>query len=470
MEVMMKTTNISPYADPATVMRRGMPIVSNPCPGCGKQCDFLMVLHGGGVSYDICCPGCGTTRVSPGIEDGEIVYTIDGTGERYDSQAALNAAKDRLRAVEGNAPEECLAMAEVAWETYLNMTARAPAAWEGAVDAFNGCAGIDKDHARRMVPWILRFCGLGASRSLKEVNRSACAKAVCAIGKPETAQDCMLWMEYFHLECRNGMLGEHDTSIPDIAKATYLALTESEQAECPEFPVLWPLIMFSCASDYRDEGGIDCSEDELDIFESEMWNEAVSQAEKMLSAGHPMTSRIVRMFTAKAGHEMLPPSVSPVCDQLRRLGELSGAYGDAFRAEADLLEVLMSVRGSPVMPYSKMNNIHWDSGSLEKLVGAIKMLEEYHDPAVVNDMMIDAYYLLYTHNGSPDTLDYCKQLQAEADRRLIDISTKLYLGVGDDLLSMLGEMFANGAEKKPKAMTKKERVAEKRKAHIAKRR
>lgn len=425
--MMTKTKTISPYADPGVVVRRGVPIISFPCPGCRRPCDFRM-SHRGEAVYSIDCPDCGTVRVVPGLEGRDVVMAIEGTGLRYDDQAELNAAKAGLEAVRGNAPEECLAMAEVAWETYLFLTFDAPMMWKAAVEVFRRCKDIDKAHARRMVPWILRFCEIGGTGEMRSIDRYACAKAVCVIGKPEAAAECMLWMEYFYLECRQGMINEYETSIPDIAKAAYLALSESEQAECPAFPVLWPLIMYSCSSDYREEGGIDCSDEELADFETAMWSEAVSEAERMLSAGHPMTSRIFRMLCANGALEMLPPAVSPVCGQLRRLGELSGEYGDAFRAEADLLEVLMSVRGTSVMPCSPKSRLDWTPEAFAKLEGAIRMLERYPDPAIVGDILIDAYYLLYTHEGAPEALEYCQQLEEETVNRLIEVGAKHYMG------------------------------------------
>ncbi len=431
----MKTKTISPYSDPATVVRRGMPIISFPCPGCRRRCDFHMTRKAD-VAYYIECPDCGTIRVIPSLEGDKVVMTVGATGERYDDQAELNAAKARLRAVEGNAPEECLAMAEVAWETYLFLAPDAVPLWKGAELMFCRCPGIGKAHARRMAPWALRFCDVGDAREMQAIDRSVCAKAICAIGTPETAEDCMLWMDYFYLECRTDMLDRHEVFIPKIAKDAYLALPESEKARCPAFLTMWALIMYSCSYDYWEEGGIECRESELDAFESEMWAEAVSEAEKMLSAGYPMTPRIFRMFSSKAGHEALPPVINPVCDQLRKLGGMSGKYRDAFEAKADLLDVLRAVRGSPIMPFDQREKMDWTPEALGKLESVIRRLEKYSDPAIVSDVLIDAYYLLYTYNGFSETMDYCRQLEEEACGRLLRTGTGQ--SMNDLLLSLLG--------------------------------
>ncbi len=326
MALTMKTTNISPYADPAVAMRRASPIVSSPCPGCGRRCDFRIVLHASTVSYDIDCPVCGTTRVSPSMENGEVVSIIDGTGEIYDKQIALNAAKERLQAVSGNAPEECLALAEVAWETYLFITLKAPPIWKEAVDKFCGCADIDKDHARRMVPWILRFCKLDGIKELKDPCLGACRKAAEVIGAPETAEDCMLWLEMFYLECWANNVTDETAQLLDVAKDAFSLLPEAEKARCPEFPALLPLIRLETSFSLWNPGYLDFDEDELDDYEISRWDEALSEAEAMLRAGSPMMPRIFRMMSYRADMMSMTIGGKAVIEQLRKLAGISGEY------------------------------------------------------------------------------------------------------------------------------------------------
>ncbi len=471
MSVGMRNICVTRYTDVKTVMRRTTPIVSFACPKCRRNCDFDFILGDGTISYEILCPDCGVVRVDSYFAGGDDGFTVEGTGEKYNHMANLDDAKARAKAVEGDPMEEPIALAEAAWETYQCLTLQSLPAWKAAVDRFARCEGMDREHVRRMVPWILKFSGLLGDRKMSETTLEACRKVADLIGKPETAQECMLWMDMFSLECSIRALGPDDVVLPGMAKFAYQALSEQEKAECPEFPALWPLIMYNCSSEYWNMGGVDCDEDELCGYESGLWGEAVAETEKLLRSGHPMTPRIFRLMTDKAGTEMLDPCVHPVRDQLEALAGLSGDYADAFRAKIELCDVLESAWGDPVMPFLGTGSLSWTSESFGKLEDAIRKLERYRDPEIVGDMLTDAYFLLYKHDGDDEVKDNCTQMMKAMSDRHLEPGFKLYLS--DSMFSAMGDQMRASApaqnRAKPKGKSKKERVAEKRKAHIAKR-
>jgi len=467
-----RTAALSPYADQAIMVRRSTPRGSTLCPRCRKQCDFVYVLTNGPASIDILCPDCGTTRTVAGIEGGKAVFRVEGTGEPYDCESNLKDARARLDAFEGPEQERCILMAEVAWETYLFLAINAPPAWKDAVDAFVSCDGFSKEQARRMVPWILRFCGLGGNKELNGIDIRACRRAVEILEAPTTADECMLWMELFDLECRADIISDDRADLPDIVNDIYHSLSESERAGRPEFPVMRALILSEHASYIWSEGLLDVSESEIELYSRGMWNEAVTEALNMLSAGAPMTPRMFRAFCRRAEPMSLSLGDAAVKTQLRALGSKSGKYGDAFDARAEIIEVLMMTRGEPIMPFFYGSRFDWDMESHRKLENAIRKLERYDDPAIVWDLLSDAYYLLFTCEGGSEKAEYCNQLALEASERLLDVKPKLYMS--EELTewfmeSELGEGSGARNRAKPKAKSKKERVAEKRKAHIAKR-
>ena len=472
MPVQLRNICVTRYTDVETVLRRTTPVVSFVCPKCRRHCDYDIVPLDGVFVFDIRCPDCGVTRVKRVLGAAESVYTVEGTGELYNSRIRLDEAEARAKAAQGDPMEEAVALAEAAWESYQHAALHSGPAWDAAVESFAGCDCIDREHVRRMIPWILKFCDLMGDSELRETTLKACMKAVEAVGKPETAEECMLWMETFNLECGLRKLGEEDVPIPDIAKEAYLALPESEQARCPAFLAMWPLIMHSCSSQYWEMGGVDCDEDELSGYDSALWAEAVAETEKMLDAGNPMTIRLFRLFCMNSGQELLDPCVHPVLEQLGMLAERSREFAYAFSARIDIHEVLTTIWGEPVMPFFS-GNFSWTPEAFSKLECAISKLEHYPDPAIAGDMLIDAYYLLYRHEGDIEIKDNCTQMMKAMSDRHIDPGFKPFLS--GSMFSRLGNADTKPAPKaqnkaKPKGMSKKERVAERRKAHIAKRR
>ncbi len=470
MELETKTFSISPYADQAVMYRRLLPVISRVCPKCRRPCDFDYVFANGTISYDIRCPDCGVTRVNSGLADGELVLTVDGTEEVYDDRANLKDAEARMKAAEGDPAEEFLAMAEVAWENYLLLPSKALPVWKEAVERFDSCEEVDEEHARRMVPWILRFCDLGG-KTLKEIDLTACRKATKALGKPSTAEECMLWMDRFELECRSHSISDEVAAIPDIAKEAYNALPESEKMKCPTFLVIGSLMMLEHSFDLWEAGDIDLEENELDRYDLARWDEVLSETRKMLDAEISMTPRVFRAFCHVSEPISLTLDEWVAIRQFEELADRSGGYADAFRAKAEIMEVLMMTRGEPIMPYFHGARFDWNDESFGKLEDAIRKLEGYADPAIIRDPMADAYYLLYTYDGSPDILEYCDQLTESAENKLLDIQQRMFLDK-----SMFSGMLGSGGSPKPKTQkntrperkSKKERVAEKRKAHIAK--
>ncbi len=471
MELEAKTFSVSPYANQVVMYRRLLPITSRICPRCRRPCDFDYVFGMGAISYDIRCPECGVTRVNSGLADGELVLTVNGTGEVYNDRANLEDAEARLKAVEGDPAEEFLAMAEVAWENYLLVPSKALPIWKEAVERFDSCEDVDGEHARRMVPWILRFCDLGG-KALKEIDLTACRKATAVLGKPSTAEECMLWMDRFDLECESYSIDGDVATIPDIAKEAYSALPESEKAKCPTFPAIRPLVMMEQTYRLWDAGFIDIGEDELDDYETALWNEAFSETMKMLDAGSPMTPRLFRALCRLSERVALLLDDRTAIGLFEELADKSGGYGDAFRAKAGIMDVLVMTLGEAVMPLFSGRRFDWTDESFGKLEDAIRKLEEYADPAIVTEVMVDAYYLLYAYDGSPDIREYCDQLTESAENRLLDVRHRGFMDV-----SLFTGMLGSGGTPKPKAQkkarperkSKKERVAEKRKAHIAKR-
>ncbi len=471
MELETKTFSISPYADQAVLNRRLLPIISRICPKCRRPCDFDYVFARGTISCDIRCPDCGVTRVDSGLVDGELILTVDGTGEVYDDRANLEDAEARLKAVEGEPAEEFLAMAEVAWENYLLLPSKALPVWKEAVERFDSCGDVDEEHARGMVPWILRFCDLGG-KALKEIDLIACRKVTKILGKPSTAEECMLWMDRFELECRSHSISDEVAAIPDIAKEAYNALSESEKAICPTFPVIGSLMMLEHSYDLWEAGYIDLEEHELDRYDLARWDEVLSETREMLDAGASMTPRVFRAFCHVSEPISLALDERVAIRQFEELADRSGGYADAFRAKAEIMEVLMMTREEPIMPYFHGARFDWDDESFGKLEDAIRKLEGYADPAIIRDPMADAYYLLYMYDGSPDILEYCDQLTESTENKLLDIQQRMFL----DKSMFSGLLGSGGApwpisqnQAKPKRKSKKERVAERRKAHIAKR-
>ncbi len=140
------------------------------------------------------------------------------------------------------------------------------------------------------------------------------------------------------------------------------------------------------------------------------------------------------------------------------------------------MEALIMAYGAPTMPEFPDRSFDWTPEAVEKLEGAIEKLEGCSDPAIAGELMMDAYYLLYTCDGSPEIMEYFGQLEEEINGRLVGIHPKWYRE-----RSLIRELFGPEPEPvkkvrrkadsspKPKAKSKKERVAERRKAHIAKR-
>ncbi len=470
----LRTMCVTRYADVKTVTRRVTPVVYYVCPKCRKHCDVDFLVGGGPVSCEILCPDCGITRLNNDLTGSEPAFVIEGTGEKYSQRMNLDDAEARAKAVKGDRMEEPIALAEAAWEAYLCITKQSLPYWDDAVDCFARCKRMDREHVRRMVSLILKFSGLTGDRGMREITLDACMKAADLIGKPETAEECMLWMDIFNLRCSLGVLDDGDAALPGIARDAYQALSEQEKAECPAFPALWPLIMYRCSTEYWEAGGIDCDEEGLNAFESELWGKAVEETEKMLRSGHPMTTRIFRLITDKAGHEMLSPCVHPVLEQLEALAELSGDYTDAFRARIELIEVLKTVWGDPIMPYFALAPLRfrWTPEAFAKLEDAIRKLERYRDPEIVGSMLTDAYFLFYKHEGASEVKKNCTQMMDAMSDRHLDPGSKPFMAEID--LSGLDDIMYEPApmdwsRAKPKGKSKKERVAEKRKAHIAKR-
>lgn len=351
------------------------------------------------------------------------------------------------------------------------MPSKALPIWKEAVERFDSCEDVDKEHARGMVPWILRFCDLGG-RVLMETNLTACRKATKVLGKPSTAEECMLWMDRFHLECESYSIDADVAAIPDIAKETYRALPESEKVKCPTFPAIRPLMMIEQTYNLWDTGFIDIGEDELDGYETALWDEAFSETVRMLDAGFPMTSRLFNALCRLSERAALLQDDRTAIGQFEELADRSGGYADAFRAKAGIMDVLLMTRGEAVMPIFSGRRFYWTEEAFGKLEDAIRKLEGYADPAIVTEVMADAYYLLYAYDGSPDIPEYCDQLTESAENRLLDVRKRGFMDAG-----LFSGMLGSGGAPKPKAQekarperkSKKERIAERRKAHIAKR-
>lgn len=472
MSLTMKSAALSPYCEHAVLLHRSTPRQSVLCPRCGRQCSYSYIMSNGPASSEIRCPDCGISRVNAGLEGGKAVFTVEGTGEIYDGESNLKAAKARLDAFDGPPQERCILMAEVAWETYLFLMPNAPPVWKDAVDAFVSCDGFTKDQARRMVPWILRFCGIGGNRELNRADLRACRKAAEILEAPAAADECMLWAELFDLYCREGPVTDDVVGLPDIAKDAYLALPETEKAGCPGFLAMRALMMCDHAFLLWNDGFLDLSEAEFDAYGNRLWEEAVSEAVKMLSAGGAMTPRMFRAFSGLADPMSLSLGDATVRAQLNLIGSKSEEYRDAFEARAEIMEVLVLTTGEPVMPFSCKHGFDWTRESFRKLEGAVRKLERYDDPAVIWNLLTDAYCLMYACVGGSEKMEYCDQLAEEARRRLMDVEPKLRMN--KDLASMFGlsepgKGFAAQNRAKPKGKSKKERIAERRKAHIAKR-
>lgn len=418
-----------PVADIRIVMRRATPMTSLICPGCGKQRDFAFVSSAGyAVQYDIQCPDCGTVRIGCRMGKEDLEFFFRDTGAPYDPRAAISEAEQRAKAVRGDLPKESLAMAELAWETYLFEPTEAPEAWKGAVDRFVACEGSDREHARLMIPRILRFCELGGDSDLKDINLRACTKAAKIVGAPETADECMLMMELFNLLCCKKAIAEDRFRLPYEAKEAYLSLPEEEKAKRPDFPVLWPLIFCDRALEYWMAGAIRCDEPQLNRIETDLWNEAMLELEKMLASGAPMTPRIFMLLTDHARHQMmLAAGVENVRRRLEALAGMSGEYEDAFRGLAELLVALVMVRGEPLMPFVGGGRYRWSREALDMIYDAIEKLEHYPDPAVTGNLLIDAYFLLYEHDGNPDIMDNCTTMEWSVSDRLLELRLKAYL-------------------------------------------
>ncbi len=469
MELKDTTVCGSPYADMKVVLRR-MSGVSDICPKCRKPCDFEYVLSTDSISFDILCPDCGKTRIITDVLGDEVVYRIEGTGEIYNNRANLDDAEARLKAVEGDPQEEILAMAEVAWENYLIAPSDALPVWEEAVDRFDSCDDIDVEHARGMVPWILRFCDLGGD-DLSEIDLTACAKAADVLGRPSTAEECMLWMDLFLLRCASNSMDDDVAAIPDLAKGAYRALPESERGKCPAFPAISPLMQIDYSTHLWNAGYIDLEEHELDDYDAALWDEAVSETRKMLEDGFPMTPRLFRTFYRISEPVSLTLGAETVIGQFEELAGMSGEYGDAFRGLAGVMDVLMKIWGEAVIPYFKKPNYRWTDEAYAELEDVIEKLEKYADPGIVTDVLADAYRLQYEHDRVPDILEYCDQLIGSAENRLLDVRQRICIDT--DMLRKMCDSIGNGKPQnktKPKGKSKKERVAERRRAHIAKRR
>jgi len=425
-----------PIADICIAMRRIMPRISLICPKCRRQCDFKLVSVTDDAVYEIQCPDCGDILVgSRQAKDGTEFFLLE-TGEPYDPRAVLNETEAGARALRGDLRKESLATAELAWETYLYESDSALPVWKRATDKFVACKDSDREHALGMMPWILRFCELGGDGELRGANLRACRKAAKLIGEPETVDECMLMMELFDLQCRSKALTSDRFSLPYDVKDAYLSLPEQERAKRPDFPVLWPLIMCDRALDYWIAGAVKCDEHELNRIETDLWNEAMLELDKMLASGAPMTPRIFMLVSEHVRHQMmLSDTIAPVLGKLEMLSSESGEYADAFTGLSDLLGALVMVRGEPLMPFAGGGRYRWSKKAVDKIYDAVERLERYPDPAIVGNLLIDAYFLLYEHSGNPDILDNCITLEVAVTDRLLELRMKAFLHASPSMFS-----------------------------------
>lgn len=442
--------SLHPIADIRIAMRRIMPRISMICPKCGKQCDFSLVSVTDDPVYDIQCPDCGDARVGCRQAKGGTELFLLETGEPYDPRAALNEMEARARALKGDLRKESLATAELAWETYLFECDSALPVWKRATDKFVACKDSDREHALGMMPWILRFCELGGDGELRGANLRACKKAAKLIGEPQTADECMLMMGLFDLLCRSKALTSDRFRLPYEVKDAYLSLPEQERAKRPDFPVLWPLIFCDRALDYWVAGAVKCDERQLNKIETDLWDEAMLELDRMLSSGTPMTPRIFMLVSEHVRHQMmLSDSIAPVLGKLEMLSMESGEYADAFRGLSDLLDALVMVRGEPLMPIAGGGRYRWSKKAVNKIYDAAERLERYPDPAISGNLLIDAYFLLYEHSGDPDILDNCIALEDAVSDRLLELRMKAFLHTSpsmfpSDVLGLLLQGGGNG--------------------------